>query len=183
LPFPARARSCDSRPSWLRSEDAELVALGIGEDVPLDLPVAGADHRRSQPEQLRLVADDVHMHPVLHRLRLGNRVDPDQRPLARRIPDRDRPVQRTRAFVHLAHVTESRAPPVGQSLMVAGVEAEILETCWHPQRVALAPGATSEYVSPHTSAPHAPGIPQHSCSPAPARPAAGTGAWSADDVE
>jgi hypothetical protein len=102
------------------------------QDIPVNLLVAVADHRRSQAEQLRLVADDVQMHPVLHRLRLRNRVDPDQRPLACRILDRDRPVQRTGAFAHLAHVTESRAPPVGQSLMVAGVEAEILETCWHP---------------------------------------------------
>ncbi len=39
-----------------------------------------ADHRRSQAEQLRLIADDVQVHPVLHRLRLGNGVDPDQRP-------------------------------------------------------------------------------------------------------
>jgi hypothetical protein len=29
----------------------------------------------------------------------------------------------------------------------------------------------SRYVGPRSSAPHAPGIPQHSCSPAPARPA------------
>jgi len=82
---------------WPRSEDAELVALGIGEDIPVDLLVAGADHRRSQAEQLRFIADDVQMHPVLHRLRLGNRVDPDQQPLARRILDRDRPVRLTGA--------------------------------------------------------------------------------------
>jgi hypothetical protein len=31
-------------------------------------------------------------------------------------------------FLRLMHVTEGRAPPVGQSLMIAGVEAQILET-------------------------------------------------------
>ena len=107
---------------------AELVALGIGKDIPVNLLVAGADHGRSQAEQLRLIADDVQVHPVLHRLRLGNGVDPDQRPLARRILDWDRPVQRAGAFLGLTHVAKGRAPPVGQSLMIAGVEAQILET-------------------------------------------------------
>jgi hypothetical protein len=123
---------------WLRGEDAELVALGVGEDVPLDVLVAGADQRRAQAEQFRLVAGDVQVHPVLRRLRLGHRVDPDQRPLARRIHDRDRPVGRTRLLALAPHVADRRAPPVGQGLMIAGVEAEILEACWHAPRVTLA---------------------------------------------
>jgi acetyl esterase/lipase len=81
----------------LLDEDAELVAFWIGEDIPVDLLIAGADYRRSQAEQLRLIAEDIQVHPVLHRLRLRNGVDPDQRPLARGIFDRDRPVERAGA--------------------------------------------------------------------------------------
>src|SRR6185437_1047703 len=102
-------------------EDAELVALGVGQDVPLDVLVAGPDQRGAQAEQLRLVAGDVQVHPVLHRLRLGYRDDPDQRPPAGRVLDRDRPVGRPRALAFTADVTERRAPPVGQGLVIAGV--------------------------------------------------------------
>jgi hypothetical protein len=89
-------------------------------------------HRRARRQQRRGVADNVEVHPVLHDLRLEHRDDPHQRAGAGRVDDGDRPVRRAKLVVGgfkavPPDVAQRRAPPVGERLVVAGVEAEVLE--------------------------------------------------------
>src|SRR5215471_6674496 len=108
-------------------EDAELVAFGIGEYVPLDVAAARANERRPERQNLRLVAPDVRVHAVFDGLALGHWHDPDQWSSSSRIDDRHRPLAWA-AFGLTPLVAEHATPPVGQCLMVIGVETQVLES-------------------------------------------------------
>jgi Alpha-L-arabinofuranosidase B, catalytic len=97
-------------------------------------PPAAAEQDRPEGEQLVGVPDHVHVQPVLDRLRLRHRVDPDQRPGAGRVVDGNWPAGwpfRTLAGAVAALVSQRGAPPVGEHLMVAGIQAQVLEPGSH----------------------------------------------------
>ena len=92
-----------------RQENAELVALRIGADVPADLVVLGPQQCRTRVQhRLQLGRRDVPVDPVLHRLRLGHRLE---HPVGERQPRHVlQPVPR--ALRVALHVTaDHRGPP------------------------------------------------------------------------
>jgi ABC-type sugar transport system ATPase subunit len=108
-----------------RTQHAVAVGLGVGVPEP--------DQGRSGGQQGLRVPEDVVVHAVLDDLGLGHRDDPDQRAGPGGIDDRHRPLDGPgppllgRGHLVAAHVAHRGAPPVREHLVVAGVEAEVLE--------------------------------------------------------
>jgi hypothetical protein len=113
----------EPRPPVKGREDAELVALRVRADVPLDLVVGRPHDRRAERQHLVEVDPHVEMHPVLDRPRLGHLVEPGGalRLVAAQAADRGVAVVRLEV--------EHRRPEVRCDHEVSGVEAEVLPPC------------------------------------------------------